>query len=101
MLAELEKGATSILLGLRGAAGPLDQVLAEVLDGVYLDLAGIVLDAGPAFDAAAAALHGVAKANDVPPSALIGTLILPEPRSVSTATSTLNAPCSMSHNSAW
>ncbi|CAB4765965.1 MAG: methylmalonyl-CoA mutase [Actinobacteria bacterium] len=74
VLAELEKGATSILLGLRGAAGPLDQVLAEVLDGVYLDLAGIVLDAGPAFDAAAAALHGVAKANDVPPSALIGTL---------------------------
>jgi methylmalonyl-CoA mutase len=74
VLAELEKGATSIVLGLRGATGSLDRVLAEVLDGVYLELAGIVLDAGPAFGAAAAALHGVAKAGDVAPSALLGTL---------------------------
>jgi methylmalonyl-CoA mutase len=73
ILAELERGATSILLGLRGV--PVDrfeQALAGALDGIYLDLAGIVLDSGADFAAAAAAFARVADAQGVAPSARSG-----------------------------
>lgn len=43
ILADLENGATSIWLATTG------ETLAESLDGVYLDLAGLVLDAGDRF----------------------------------------------------
>jgi methylmalonyl-CoA mutase len=51
MLTDLERGATS--LWVRCDPGSL----AAALDGVLLDLAGVVLDAGPAFADAAAALE--------------------------------------------
>lgn len=53
ILDDLEQGATSLLLR---SFGPLDaSLLDRVLDGVYLDMAGIALDAGPwQFDAAEA-----------------------------------------------
>ncbi|MEW2354736.1 methylmalonyl-CoA mutase subunit beta [Spirillospora sp. NPDC029432] len=45
VLADLENGATSLWLEL-GQAGPPADALAEVLRGVHLDLAPVVLDAG-------------------------------------------------------
>lgn len=75
VLAELERGATSILLGLTGVApDALPATLAGVLDGVYLDLAGLVLDAGPAFAEAAAVLLSLAATGGVAPSALFGNV---------------------------
>ena len=64
-LRDLASGATS--LWLRGI--PVDQ-LATALDGVYLELAPIALDAGPDVEAAAAVLFDLAS----DPSALAGTL---------------------------
>jgi methylmalonyl-CoA mutase len=66
VLNDLERGATSIWL--RAEA---DQ-LPAVLEGVYLDLAPVVLDAGPAFAAAARALISLWQARGVAPSAALG-----------------------------
>lgn len=55
VLADLENGVGSVWLAV-GAAGLPVAELASALDGVYLDLAPVVLDAGDAFPAAAAEL---------------------------------------------
>ncbi|MFJ1651345.1 methylmalonyl-CoA mutase family protein [Streptomyces sp. NPDC088337] len=66
VLADLENGVTSLWLTL-GEGGIPVPALGEVLDGVYLDLAPVVLDAGPDVEPAARALlrlyeeHGVVK----------------------------------------
>ncbi|MFB7459074.1 MULTISPECIES: methylmalonyl-CoA mutase subunit beta [unclassified Streptomyces] len=66
VLADLENGVTSLWLTL-GEGGIPVPALGEVLDGVYLDLAPVVLDAGPDVEPAARALlrlyeeRGVAK----------------------------------------
>jgi methylmalonyl-CoA mutase len=52
VLADLENGVTSLWLTL-GPAGLPVSALPDVLKGVYLDLVGIVADAGPDFAAAA------------------------------------------------
>jgi methylmalonyl-CoA mutase len=52
VLADLENGVTSLWLTVGGAGLPV-AALPEVLEGVYLDLAGVTLDAGPDFAAAA------------------------------------------------
>ncbi|MDQ1012132.1 methylmalonyl-CoA mutase [Streptomyces sp. V4I23] len=56
VVADLENGVTSLWLALGGDAGVPVSALGEVLNGVYLDLAPVVLDAGGEFDAAANAL---------------------------------------------
>jgi methylmalonyl-CoA mutase len=66
MLTDLERGATS--LWVRSEPG----LLAAALDGVYLDLAGVVLDAGPAFAEAAAALEQLWSEQGVPLTAVSG-----------------------------
>jgi methylmalonyl-CoA mutase len=66
VLADLERGATSIWL--RAASSDLDRVL----DGVYLDLAAIVLDAGPGYADAAEALLALWADREVAPSAALG-----------------------------
>ncbi|MDH6577738.1 methylmalonyl-CoA mutase small subunit [Kitasatospora sp. MAP5-34] len=58
VLADLENGVTSLWLTV-GAAGLPVAALPEALDGVYLDLASVVLDAGAEFTAAAEALLGL------------------------------------------
>ncbi|GGT33032.1 methylmalonyl-CoA mutase small subunit [Streptomyces atratus] len=56
VLADLENGVTSLWLTVGGIGGVPVSALAGALDGVYLDLAPVVLDAGSEFDAAAAEL---------------------------------------------
>ncbi|MGR8007594.1 methylmalonyl-CoA mutase family protein [Streptomyces hypolithicus] len=57
VLADLENGVTSLWLSMDGAGDGLPVTgLAQVLDGVYLDLAPVILDAGGETAAAAAVL---------------------------------------------
>ncbi|MFC0432605.1 methylmalonyl-CoA mutase family protein [Kutzneria buriramensis] len=70
VLADLENGAASVWL-VAGDGGVPVSGLGDALNGVYLDLAGVVLDAGPEFEAAADAYFDVL---DVQPSAAIGNL---------------------------
>jgi methylmalonyl-CoA mutase len=73
VLTDLENGATSLWLALGPAGIPLD-ALPEVLRDVYLDLAPVVLDAGPDAVAATDALLAVAAARGVDAAALTGNL---------------------------
>ena len=58
VLADLENGVTSLWLTVGGAGLPVT-ALPDALKGVYLDLAGIVLDAGADFAAAAQELFAL------------------------------------------
>jgi methylmalonyl-CoA mutase len=73
ILADLENGVGSIWLALGGAGLPIG-TLPAALDGVYLDLAPIVLDAGPEFAAAAEELLGLYTRLGVPAEAAAGNL---------------------------
>ncbi|MDT3396880.1 methylmalonyl-CoA mutase small subunit [Streptomyces sp. B1866] len=73
VLADLENGAGSVWLAV-GAAGLPVAGLPQALKGVYLDLAPVVLDAGPDFEAAARALLDLYAERQVPPSAALGNL---------------------------
>jgi methylmalonyl-CoA mutase len=73
VLADLETGATSLWLTVGdGAIGAGD--LARVLDGVYLELAPIVLDAGAHSEEAEQALLALAEHRGVDPAQLRGSL---------------------------
>jgi methylmalonyl-CoA mutase len=58
VLADLENGVTSLWLTVGGSGLPVT-ALGDVLKGVYLDLAGVVLDAGADFAAAAERLFAL------------------------------------------
>ena len=73
ILADLENGVTSIWLVL-GPGGLDPASLPTALDGVYLDLASVVLDAGPATEPAAAALFALAADRAVTPAQVSGNL---------------------------
>ncbi|MFI9586042.1 methylmalonyl-CoA mutase family protein [Streptomyces sp. NPDC052236] len=73
VLADLENGVTSIWLSL-GPAGIPVSGLATALDGVLLDLAPVVLDAGGEFDAAARELLRLYGERGVAPEAALGNL---------------------------
>jgi methylmalonyl-CoA mutase len=72
-LADLETGATSLWLVVGDGALAVSE-LAVALDGVYLDLAPIALDAGAQSGEAAQALLSVAEHRGVHPAELRGTL---------------------------
>ncbi|WP_375480123.1 methylmalonyl-CoA mutase family protein [uncultured Jatrophihabitans sp.] len=72
VLDDLEHGGTSLWLGL-GAGGLAVDDLAAALDGVYLDLAPIVLDAGRDTVPAVFALLTLAKQRGVDPQQLTGS----------------------------
>lgn len=74
MLADLEQGATSILLRLHHP--PAENELAEALDGVYLDMAPIALDAGPWGLDAAATLNAVWDQRSIPEALRLASLRL-------------------------
>lgn len=73
ILADLTSGATSVWLTV-GAAGVAVDELSVALEGVYLDLAPIALDAGADTEAAAGALLQLAEQRGVNPNELSGTL---------------------------
>lgn len=73
ILADLENGVTSVWLT-AGAAGVPVRDLPAALEGVHLDLAPVVLDAGAEFDAAAAELMRLYERRSVPPDAALGNL---------------------------
>jgi methylmalonyl-CoA mutase len=75
ILTDLDNGVTSVWLDLGGGGGGIDpSALPAVLDGVYLDLAGVVLDAGAQTEAAAEALFAVVAERGVAPAKLSGNL---------------------------
>ena len=72
-LADLTNGATSLWLVLGEAGAPVAD-LPRLLDGVYLDLAPVVLDAGSETAEAATALLALAAERGVAPAELRGSL---------------------------
>ncbi|MFI9273100.1 methylmalonyl-CoA mutase small subunit [Kitasatospora sp. NPDC052896] len=73
MLADLANGVTSLWLAV-GAAGLPVADLPAALDGVYLDLAAVVLDAGADFTPAAERLLALLTERGVPAEAAAGNL---------------------------
>jgi methylmalonyl-CoA mutase len=73
IMEDLEGGVSSLWLGLGDGRIPVES-LPDVLAETYLDLAPIVLDAGPRFAEAADAYLEVAASRGVPPGALAGCL---------------------------
>ncbi|MEU2787915.1 methylmalonyl-CoA mutase family protein [Streptomyces sp. NPDC007100] len=73
VLADLENGVTSLWLAIGDGGVPVAD-LATALDGVYLDLAAVALDAGADFAAAAEAFFGVCEGKGVAPSETAGGL---------------------------
>ncbi|MDF9811184.1 methylmalonyl-CoA mutase small subunit [Streptomyces sp. SPB162] len=73
VLADLENGVTSLWLLVGGSGLPVSAIPAA-LEGVYLDLAPVVLDAGPEFDAAARELLSLYETRDVPAHSALGNL---------------------------
>ena len=73
VLADLENGATSLWLALGDGRLPLD-ALPDALQGVYLDLAAVALDAGAEFQPAAERLFALLAERGVPAEAASGTL---------------------------
>lgn len=76
ILADLERGATSLWLRIGDGALPVTSAddLDRLLDGVHLDLAPVVLDAGAEAVAAAGWLAEVWARRDVPASAALAQL---------------------------
>ncbi|MFG3410241.1 methylmalonyl-CoA mutase family protein [Streptomyces sp. NPDC048142] len=74
VLGDLENGVTSLWLTVGGPAGVPVDGLARALDGVYLDLAPIALDAPADLDAAAAELLRLYEERGVARSEARGTL---------------------------
>ncbi|MFJ5262075.1 methylmalonyl-CoA mutase family protein [Streptomyces sp. NPDC088387] len=73
VLSDLENGVTELWLVVGDAGVPVS-ALGAVLDGVYLDLAPVVLEAGTEVAAAADELLRVAEEQGVAPQALRGNL---------------------------
>ncbi|MFF2095714.1 methylmalonyl-CoA mutase subunit beta [Streptomyces sp. NPDC058202] len=73
VLGDLENGVTSLWLAVGEGGIPLGS-LGPVLDGVYLDLAPVVLDAGRDTEAAAAELLRLYEERGVAPGAVRGNL---------------------------
>ncbi|MGQ4489568.1 methylmalonyl-CoA mutase small subunit [Streptomyces sp. SAS_281] len=74
VLADLENGVTSLWLAVGGTDGVPVSGLERALDGVLLDLAPIVLDAGAELDAAAAELLRLHAERGVPAGQVRGSL---------------------------
>ncbi|MER5274955.1 methylmalonyl-CoA mutase small subunit [Streptomyces sp. NPDC002809] len=74
LLGDLENGATSLWLTVGGAGGVPVSGLARALEGVHLDLAPLVLEAGDELDAAAAELLRLHAERGVPADSVRGNL---------------------------
>ncbi|MDT7840250.1 methylmalonyl-CoA mutase family protein [Streptomyces justiciae] len=74
VLTDLENGVTSVWLPLGEGSGIQVPELGRVLDGVYLDLAPVVLDAGAETEAAALELFKLYEERGIAPDAARGNL---------------------------
>ncbi|MFJ8820823.1 methylmalonyl-CoA mutase subunit beta [Streptomyces sp. NPDC102467] len=74
VLADLENGVTSLWLAVGDGTGFPLSALASALDGVHLDLAPVVLDAGAEVDAAARHLLRLYEDKGLAPDAVRGNL---------------------------
>lgn len=74
LLGDLENGATSLWLAVGGADGVPVPGLGRALNGVHLDLAPLVLDAGDELDAAATELLRLHTERGVPADSVRGSL---------------------------
>ncbi|MFD4693877.1 methylmalonyl-CoA mutase family protein [Streptomyces sp. NPDC058463] len=74
VLGDLENGVTSLWLAVGGPGGVPATGLARALDGVYLDLAPVALDAGSEFEPAVRELLALYEARGVAKSAARGSL---------------------------
>ncbi|MFE2141829.1 methylmalonyl-CoA mutase family protein [Streptomyces sp. NPDC059456] len=74
VLTDLENGVTSLWLSLGGPGGLPVEALSRALDGVYLDLAPVSLDAGAAYADAARALLRLYDERGVAPEAARASL---------------------------
>ncbi|PZT73501.1 MULTISPECIES: methylmalonyl-CoA mutase family protein [unclassified Streptomyces] len=74
VLTDLENGVTSLWLAVGGAGGVPVSGLERALDGVLLDLAPVVLDAGAELDAAAAELLRLHTLRGTPAGQVRGSL---------------------------
>lgn len=74
VLTDLENGVTSVWLPLGEGSGIRVSELGRVLDGVYLDLAPVVLDAGAETEAAAQELLKLYEERGIAPDAARGNL---------------------------
>lgn len=72
-VAELERGATSVWLRLRDQTAVDEPLLRAVLDGVLLDVAPVVLDAGPRWLPAATALARIWAQEHIDPANVSGS----------------------------
>ncbi|MFI6598400.1 methylmalonyl-CoA mutase family protein [Nonomuraea sp. NPDC050536] len=78
VLADLENGVTSLWLVVGPDAIPVS-ALRQVLKDVYLDLAPVVLDAGPLTGQAANALFGLAASRDLSLRGNLGAVVSGDP----------------------
>ncbi|MGW4234825.1 methylmalonyl-CoA mutase small subunit [Streptomyces sp. NPDC004980] len=74
LLGDLENGVTSLWLAVGGPGGVPASGLARALDGVYLDLAPVALDAGDDFEPAVRALLALHETRGVAKDAVRGSL---------------------------
>ncbi|WP_405392864.1 methylmalonyl-CoA mutase small subunit [Streptomyces sp. NBC_01102] len=74
LLGDLENGVTSLWLTVGGPGGVPASGLARALDGVYLDLAPVALDAGDDFEPAVRALLALHETRGVAKDAVRGSL---------------------------
>ncbi|WP_329214311.1 methylmalonyl-CoA mutase subunit beta [Streptomyces sp. NBC_00683] len=74
VLGDLENGVTSLWLAVGGPGGVPATGLARALDGVYLDLAPVALDAGSEFEPAVRELLALYEARGIAKSAARGSL---------------------------
>jgi methylmalonyl-CoA mutase len=73
-VAELERGATSLWVRLGEATTVDEQPIGRLLDGVLLDIAPVILDAGPRWGDAARAVRSIWRRVGVDPTAVRGSL---------------------------
>ena len=73
-VAELERGATSLWVRLGEATTVDEQSVGRLLDGVLLDIAPVILDAGRRWGDAARALRSIWRRAGVDPTAVRGSL---------------------------
>jgi methylmalonyl-CoA mutase len=100
-ITELERGATSLLVDLRSADRIDAELVSSVLDGVLLEVAPVVLDAGPRWAAAAEALAAHWDRLGLAPDAVSGSLGADPFGSLASGRSTVDIDAQLADAATW